>query len=110
MATLQAKIMRRVWYSYVLSLVASRAVLRGLTLGVSVAIFFTLVSVHVIVTNFLVVPVGAVPTHVWHLLTEAFVGGKFLELLTLGVIVFSLLSLGIPRPRTPFGSRTAQTI
>jgi hypothetical protein len=92
-------IMRRVWYSYFVGLVLSRYTLRGLVLGVSGALFVLSVSVPHIVLNLLSVQVKAVPQYVWDTIVAAVQNGEFLKLVTLGVIVFSLLSFRVPKRR-----------
>jgi hypothetical protein len=93
--SLQARIMRRVWYSYIIRTLFSLATLRGFVLGSSAVLFIQLVSVHNIVLNLLSVEVGAVPSYIWQVLATAFASGEFLKLLTLGVIVFSLLTFRV---------------
>jgi hypothetical protein len=90
--SLQARIMRRVWYSYFIRTLFCPATLRGMVLGSSAVLFIQLVSVHNIVLNLLSVEVGAVPSYIWQVLASAFASGEFLKLVTLGVIVFSLLT------------------
>ena len=92
-------IMRRVWYSYLISLILSVSAARGFLLGASTVAFFTVVSVADVIQNFLTVKVGDVPGYVRDVFVQAFVSGEFVTLLTLGVLVFSLLSFGLPRPR-----------
>lgn len=101
MKTLKNKIMRRVWYSYSLSILFSRYLVHGLVLGISTVLFVQLVSVPHLVQNLLGVKVGGVPEYIWQTLEHAVVQGEFMKLLTLGVIVFSLLTFRIslrPRP------------
>jgi hypothetical protein len=92
-------IMRRVWYSYVVGLFLSRYMVRGFVLGVSGALFVLSVSVPHIILNLLSVQVKAVPQYVWDTLMAAVQNGEFLKLVTLGVIVFSLLSFRLPKRR-----------
>lgn len=56
-------------------------------------LFVTLVSLPSIISNLLAVPLRTVPEYVWTTIAAAALNGEFLTLLTLGVIVFSLLSL-----------------
>ena len=101
-------IMRRVWYSYLLTLVFSFATLRGFLLGASTALLFSLVSVASIIRNFLAVKVGEVPNYLQEVFVQAFLGGEFLTLVSVGIFVFSLLSLGLPR-RTFLPFKTHQS-
>lgn len=89
--------MRRVWYSYLTSVFVSYATLRGFLLGFSGVLFIQLVSVPSILNNLLGVQVGAVPNYVWNSISNAFSQGEFITLISLGVIVFSILSFGLPR-------------
>ena len=106
--TLQQKIMRRVWYSYFLSIVISRETLRGFLVGGSGMVLIGLVSVHSIVQNLLAVQLGDVPVYIWQVFAHAFSEGEFLTLLTVGILVFSVLSLGRPRWSHRFFDRSKQ--
>ncbi len=111
MNTLKHKIMRRIWYSYSLSVIFSRSLVRGLVLGMSVVLFFQLVSVSSVIQNILGVKVSAVPEYIWQTLQQAVIHGEFMKLLTLGVIVFSLLTFRISlRPRPIEFGKQAQHI
>jgi len=90
--SIRTRVMMRVWYSYILSIVFSPSTLRGGILGASIVLFVSLVSVPNILSNLLQVQVGAVPTYMWQTVTTAIADGEFLKLLTLGIIIFSLLS------------------
>lgn len=92
--------MRRVWYSYLLSVLVSKATVRGFALGFSGFLFVNLVSLPSIVMNLLSVQVKAVPEYVWSTITEAVATGQFLTLITLGIVVFSILSFRLPRRET----------
>ncbi|MEZ4195033.1 MAG: hypothetical protein R3B53_01375 [Candidatus Paceibacterota bacterium] len=94
---LKKQIMRRVYYSYALSVLVSKATLRGFILGFSGFLFMHLVSLSSIVMNLLSVQVKAVPEYVWGTITGAVATGEFMTLISLGVIVFSLLSFGLPK-------------
>ena len=94
---LKRRIMRRVWYSFAVSVLVSYATLRGFLLGFSGVLFIKLVSVPSILNNLLGVEVRAVPDYVWNSFAHAFSQGEFVTLISLGVIVFSLLSLGLPK-------------
>ena len=95
--TLQQKVMRRVWYSYLLSLVVSRETLRGFVIGASAMALVELVSVSSIFHNLLAVRLGDVPIYVWQVFAHAFSQGEFLTLAAVGLLVFSLLSFGRPK-------------
>ncbi|MEZ4103751.1 MAG: hypothetical protein R3B60_00505 [Candidatus Paceibacterota bacterium] len=85
-------VMRRVWYSYLLSIFVSYSTLFGFIFGVSSFVFIKLVSVGDVVSNLLAVQVGAVPDFIYNTFAQAIANGEFMTLLTLGLIIFSLLS------------------
>ena len=91
--SLKTRIMMRVWYSYLTGIVMNVSTLRGVVLGASVVLFIQLVSVHNIILNLLQVQVGTVPAYVWQAISTSVVNGEFLKVVTLGVIIFSVLSL-----------------
>ena len=93
--SLQRRIMRRVWYSYGLSVLVSRAAVRGFALGFSAVLFVKLVSVPSVLSNILAVEVGAVPEYVWQAVLQSIKSGEILQLIMLGVVIFSLLSFRI---------------
>ncbi len=107
MDTLKKHIMRRVWYSYMLSILLSFATLLGVVFGASTILFVKLVSITDIFNNLLQVQLGAVPTYVWQVFSQAVSQGEFLTLISLGLIIFSLLSfriyLAVPRREVRFG-------
>lgn len=83
--------MRRVWYAYALSLTLRPAMAWGLAFGASVIGFWKLVSITSIIANFLNVPVGQAPAYVLSALLQA----ETLALLAFGIIVFTVLTVGI---------------
>lgn len=87
---LQKAIMRRIWYTYALSLVLRQSAVWGLAFGASVIGFWKLVSITSIVQNFLNVPVGQAPTYVLQSVMQA----EFFALIAFGIIVFTVLSVG----------------
>lgn len=87
--------MRRVWYSYGLSVLVSKATVRGFALGFSAVLFVKLVSVPSVLSNLLAVEVGALPTYVWQVIMQSIESGEILQLIMLGVVIFSLLSFRI---------------
>jgi hypothetical protein len=88
---LRNAIMRRVWYTYVLSVTLRQSTVWGVAFGASVIGFWKLVSITSIIQNFLNVPVGQAPTYILQSMMQA----EFLALLAFGIIVFTLLSVGI---------------
>ncbi len=84
-------IMRRVWYTYMLSLILRPSTVWGLAFGASVIGFWKLVSITSIVQNLLNVPLGQAPTYVLNSMMQA----EFLALVAFGIIVFTVLSVGL---------------
>ena len=92
---LKRSIMLRVWYSYMLSILLSTATLLGVVFGSSTILFVKLVSLTDIFNNLLQVQLGSVPVYVWQVFSQAVSKGEFLTLISLGLIIFSLLSFRI---------------
>jgi hypothetical protein len=84
-------IMRRIWYVYTISIVLSRNTAWGFLFGASMIGFWKLVSVTSIINNFLSIRVGDVPAYSYHAIVQA----HFLALLAFGIIVFTVLSVGV---------------
>lgn len=80
---LRARIMRRVWYAYVLSVVIRPAAGLGVLLGASAVALWQLVSLSSIIHNFLAVPVGQVP----QFLSAAVAGAEFAVVASCAVMV-----------------------
>ncbi len=99
---LRRAIMRRVWYTYMLSLALSHSTLWGLAFGASVIGFWKLVSITSIIQNFLNVPVGNVPMYILNSLMQA----EMIALIAFGIIVFTILSVGIKISLPVFTART----
>jgi hypothetical protein len=84
---LKKTIMRRVYYSYTLSIVTSAALWQGVVLGACVALFGRLTHVAAISHNFSSVPLRSAPDFVFNAFTHALEGG---EVLTVLVSVFMI--------------------
>ena len=84
-------IMRRVWYSYLVSVFLRLSTLSGFAFGCSVIGFWKLVSVTSIINNILAVQVGRVPQYILQSLLQA----EALALLSFGIVVLTILSIGI---------------
>lgn len=87
-------IMRRVYYAYGLSIVLNPAIIRGFLFGASIIAFWQLVSISSIITNALNVRVGQLPTYIWQSLAHA----EIFALCAFGIIVFTILSVGVKLP------------
>ena len=83
--------MRRIWYAYGIDVVLGRAALQGFLFGASMVGFWKLVSVTSVINNVLTVRLGELPNYVMQALLQAHV----LALITFGIMVFTVLSLGI---------------
>jgi hypothetical protein len=76
-------IMRRVYYSYGLSVVTSTVFWQGIFLGMSAILLAHWLNVASCIRNFLAVPVGAVPHYVTGSFVNAINHGELLTALTL---------------------------
>lgn len=101
---IKRRIMLRVWYSYMLSLIVSPVTLVGMVLGISGTLFVQLVSLPNIFINLLNVRLGAVPEYIWQTLVNSAANGEFLKLVTLVLIFVSILYLRALLRQTPFSS------
>ena len=99
---LRRAIMRRIWYTYTLSLMLRQSSVWGLAFGASVIGFWKLVSITSIIQNFLNIPVGHVPMYIVNSLLQA----EMIALIAFGVIVFTILSVGIKISLPVFTTRT----
>lgn len=96
LAAIRRRIMVRVWYSYLLSLVLRSAFFYGVALVGAVALFGRLTHVAAIAHNMLAVPLGVVPSFIWQTLTTALSSGEVLTVL----VTLSMLALGAGALRT----------
>lgn len=91
--------MRRVYYSYVLSIATSSALWQGALLGASIALFGRLTHVAAISHNFNSVPLKSAPEFIFNAFSNALHGG---EVLTVLVSLFMIgLTLSFVRKATP---------
>lgn len=88
---LSRAIMRRVYYTYSLSIVLTPAAVWGFVFGASVISFWKLVSVMSIINNLLSVRVGEVPNYALSSLAHT----ETITLMVFGIIVFTILSVGV---------------
>lgn len=80
---IKASVMRRVYYSYALSLVSHPMFWHGVLLSVAAALLARWLHVASIINNFLAVPVGQVPRYTWNSLTGAISHGELMTVLVL---------------------------
>lgn len=76
-------IMRRVYYSYGLSMVSEVLFWQGMFLSVTALLLGKWLHVASIAHNFLSVPVGNAPQYIWNSFWNAATNGEFLTVLTL---------------------------
>lgn len=105
---IKTNIMRRVYYSYALSIATSQAAWQGFLLGACIALFGRLTHVASIAHNFAQTNVENAPAFILHAFTNALAGG---EVLTVLVSVFMIgLSLSfVYRATTAISSVRMQT-
>lgn len=86
-STLHKNIMRRVYYSYALSITEHSMFWQGIVLGACVAAFGRLTHVASIFHNLSLVPLGGVPRFIEGSFTQALINGEFLTVLVvLGIV------------------------
>jgi len=104
---LSRAIMRRVYYTYSLSILLTPAAVWGFAFGASVIGFWKLVSVTSIINNVLSVRVGEVPNYALSSLANT----ETVTLMAFGIIVFTILSVGVrvgwPEVRVGRGMQSA---
>lgn len=92
-------IMRRVYYSYTLSIATSASLWQGVLLGASIALFGRLTHVAAISHNFSSVPLKSAPDFIFNAFVNALNGG---EVLTVLVSLFMIgLSVSFTRKAMP---------
>jgi fumarate reductase subunit D len=107
---IKRRIMLRVWYSYLISLVNNPVAWAGMVFGASGTLFVQIVSVPNILLNLLNVRLGAVPQYLWQVLVKTVVNGEFLKLVTLVLIIFSILYLHALLRHSSFSNRLIQSV
>jgi hypothetical protein len=80
---MQKAIMRRVYYTYALSVVLHPLFWRGLFLGAAAVLLTRWLHVASILDNFLSIPVGTVPQYITSSVLNAVTHGEVLTVLTL---------------------------
>ncbi len=92
--------MRRIWYSYLLSVVASKETLKGILLVVCLAAFASLVYVQAVIDNLLAIELSMLPQHLFSVATSLVTEGKLLECLTAAVVAYVLVTFPWPSLRS----------
>jgi len=93
-SNLQKTIMRRVYYSYGLSIVTHTIFWQGMFLSVAALSLAKWLHVASIAHNFLSVPVGSTPQFVWGAFVNAVTHGELLTALTLVLAASVAVSAG----------------
>jgi hypothetical protein len=83
---LKNTIMRRVYYSYTVSLVTNPMFWHGLIFSVAGLILADWLHVASIISNFLSVPVGGVPNYIIGSIGSALAGGQVMAVLLLAIV------------------------
>lgn len=92
--TMQAKIMRRVYYTYALSILTHSMLWKGVFLGAAAMLLTRWLYVAKHIENFLSTPVGSVPQYVFNTVLTALEHGRIIMVLTLlAAVVIGLSSL-----------------
>jgi glucose-6-phosphate-specific signal transduction histidine kinase len=86
--------MRRVYYSYGISIVSHSMFWQGLFLSVATLLLARWLHVASIINNFLSVPVGSVPNYMYGSFKGAFTHGEALTAITLVVAGILAVSVG----------------
>lgn len=97
---MQSTIMRRVYYSYAISIVSMSIFWQGAFLSVAAFLLAKWLFVASIVRNFLAVPVGGVPHYVWGAFVKAATEGELLMALIFVLAGGVALSSGYQLMRT----------
>lgn len=93
-SNLKRRIMRRVWYSYGISIVTHPFFIHGVLLGGGAVLLRELVWLRRVLASFLAVPVGEAPQWILARFVDVVAEGEVLLLLTLGILMMTGLSLG----------------
>ena len=91
---MNTQIMRRVYYSYIISIAVHPLLWRGMFLGAAAVLLARWLHVASIIDNFLAIPVGNIPQYVTNAVLNAATHGEIIMLLTLiaaGIIALSSL-------------------
>jgi hypothetical protein len=91
---LRRRIMRRVWYSFCMSLAVHPGLWQGMAFAIALALFRELVFVARVVENLLATPLGQLPQFAEAVLRGAVANGEFITLMSLGALVMISLSMG----------------
>jgi hypothetical protein len=91
---IQSVVMRRVYYSYALSIFTQSVFWQGIFLGAAAILLARWLHVASILNNFMAVPVGSVPHYIYNSFAGAVAHGEVLTVLTLLVASGVAMSVG----------------
>lgn len=91
---MQKQIMRRVYYSYLISVAVHPMMWQGIFLGASAILLAKWLHVASIINNFLAVPVGSVPQYLYGSVSNAVNHGELVTVITLFASGFIAVSAG----------------
>jgi hypothetical protein len=86
-AATRRRLMRRVWYSYAISLITGGVFVHGFLLGAVIALFGRLTHVSAIFHNLQAVPFAKLPVYTWRSIEGALTGGEVLTVLVTVLLV-----------------------
>jgi hypothetical protein len=92
--SLQSIVMRRVYYSYAISIFSHAMFWQGVFLSVASALLAKWLHVASIFNNFLSVPVGRVPMYIYNTFVGAITHGEFITAITLVLASGVAVSVG----------------
>lgn len=90
---IQSLIMRRVYYTYALSVLTRTMFLQGVFLGVAIPLLARWLHVASIIHNFLSIPVGRVPSYIYGSFSHAISSGEVITAITFmatGIVTVSV--------------------
>ena len=90
---MQSVIMRRVYYTYVISIFTQTMFFQGVFLGVAIPLLARWLHVASIIHNFLSIPVGKVPSYIYSSFSHAISSGELIMAITFvasGIVAISV--------------------
>jgi len=93
-SNVQSAIMRRVYYTYAVSIFTHSMFFQGAFLAIAALLLARWLHVASIIGNFLAVPIGSTPAYVYNTFVTAISSGELLTVLTLVVAAGVAVSIG----------------
>lgn len=90
---LKRRIMLRVWYSYLISLLISRFTFAGVVLSVSALLSIKVFSLTNLILNLLDVKLGSLPNYIWEVFVSTLMRGELIKVLVFTMSALSFLYL-----------------